>query len=822
MERTQFKQLLHNIKESIVSFISICVFIILSIALFIGLGWGSNAVKDTANADFQKFKLHDYDISLFVGADQSDVDEFKTRLTYIDEAEGTYRTCESFYYHGVKNLAQICSITSKVDQLFDIEGELPSGVNEIAVERTWGNANHVAIGETIQISADEVGRGIAGYYFNAPVVDGHYNFVVTALVSSVAYISSNSLTYGSSKVERAPINAIMFVNPTSCNHQTFNGFTNVLLRSNYFNNYSYYSPEYINNVTKYQDLVDYVATDIAWRRPCEEQILIRFITTNRNQCPSVASVNLSVEGSKNLRFSLSISLTIIALLICYTVVTRLSTSQAKEIGTKKALGFTNGEISKSFLLYTGFASILGIIGGVLVGKFIIEPVAFSQMKNNFLFHSRVLSAEAISPIVMGIIILVFIGIVTLLSVLRMLRKDSLTLLDDNINGKGKKHAYEKLRIWKKTPLLTKTIINNFVNEKKRVISTIIGIVGVTTLLTCGFTFSSNLSIAGELQFSQYQNFDCVVYYDSYVTGCEQTLLTYIQEEKLDYAPALSTSGIVASINNGGVCSVNVFVSGDDESFEKMYNFISTSGEKLKFENSLFLGEGVAKAANIKIGDTFTYLDLSEGPCLATVNGIVKCYSGAPCFVSREYYEDYYMTPYQGNSFIINTKGKDLTNFYNKVKNVNGYITTDLYKDKAMHSLKQVSGSFVAIVIMYIFMSIMMAFLVILNLLVTGVANKKREILTLMVNGYSLADAKRYIYVDTIFLSIISIILGGIFGTLVGDIAIRAVCVGTAIFPMGISWISILISVIGTAILVAVVSLISLRKINKFELTNINS
>ena len=127
----------------------------------------------------------------------------------------------------------------------------------------------------------------------------------------------------------------------------------------------------------------------------------------------------------------------------------------------------------------------------------------------------------------------------------------------------------------------------------------------------------------------------------------------------------------------------------------------------------------------------------------------------------------------------------------------------------------------AVVMIYLALSILMAIVVLLNLNVMFIDEKKRELIVLMINGFTVKQAKRYIYQDTIVLTIIGIIIGLVVGALMGSVTVACVEPISASFLKGIDPIAIIAAIAASAILSFIMSTIALRRIPRFNLTDIN-
>jgi putative ABC transport system permease protein len=115
----------------------------------------------------------------------------------------------------------------------------------------------------------------------------------------------------------------------------------------------------------------------------------------------------------------------------------------------------------------------------------------------------------------------------------------------------------------------------------------------------------------------------------------------------------------------------------------------------------------------------------------------------------------------------------------------------------------------------------MALIVLLNLDVMFVSEKKRELIVLMINGFSTKDAKAYIYRDSIVLTVIGILLGIVLGSFMGGITVAALEPDLAYYHKGFNEIAALIGAVGAGTFAVAVLLYALRMIPRFNLTDIN-
>ncbi|MBQ3420519.1 MAG: FtsX-like permease family protein, partial [Romboutsia sp.] len=88
---------------------------------------------------------------------------------------------------------------------------------------------------------------------------------------------------------------------------------------------------------------------------------------DRTDNPGYSSYKDSLTSIENISSVFPVFFFLIAVLICLTTMTRTVEENRGEIGTLKALGYSNFEISKKFIVYSSIASISGCVLGILIG-----------------------------------------------------------------------------------------------------------------------------------------------------------------------------------------------------------------------------------------------------------------------------------------------------------------------------------------------------------------------------------------------------------------------------------------------------------------------
>ena len=125
MKKTQWLVLLGDIRSSLVSFISIVMFVALGSGLFLGLKWNTASVSLTADSYYNEHLFHDFSAAFPYGITEEDVDAIRA-LDIVSDAEGGYTATGCSVLDGRQYVLALLSFTQRLDIAVVEEGVLPA------------------------------------------------------------------------------------------------------------------------------------------------------------------------------------------------------------------------------------------------------------------------------------------------------------------------------------------------------------------------------------------------------------------------------------------------------------------------------------------------------------------------------------------------------------------------------------------------------------------------------------------------------------------------------------------------------------------------
>lgn len=529
----------------------------------------------------------------------------------------------------------------------------------------------------------------------------------------------------------------------------------------------------------------------------------------------------TLSGVTNrLSFSMAGLFLIVGLLVSYSAVGRIVREQITQIGTKKALGLHRREITTSFLAYAALAVIAGAIVGLLVGVFVVEIIIGHALGARFIMGDYPPYFGVPLALIATAIELVLVLGATWLACRSILKKHAIELLKGEEPPRGKPRFFEKWAIWEKLPLYTQTIVNNCLNDKKRVFSTIVGVAGCTALVVTAVTLNDDVLASYDRHYENVFGYDAVVRVDSDVENSLDTVEKALEDEGLQTAQVLRQKQAL-KLPDGDLGILTVVVPTDD-SFDEVYHVNPTSGGEYDPKGEgVWMSQAYATHYGAQPGDEIIVNGSDGAEHHLTITGFYEFYlTFHEIVMSPQTYKKVYGNEASPNVILANT-AQASADLPDKLAKVEGFREMSDDKTAQYGVFAAFSSVSATVVLIYLALSVLMAIVVLLNLNVMFIEEKKRELIVLMINGFSVKDAKRYIYNDTIVLTALGILVGLVLGAIMGAVSVASLEPSTAWFVKDVDWRAIVAGVAVSAILACAMSMVALRRIPRFNLTDIN-
>lgn len=810
MKTKLLKHIFMKIKDNYKRFLSLICMAFLGVGFYAGIQSSSPDMLKTLDNFYDENNVYDISVISNVGLTEDDL----LKLSKIKNVELAINIQEKDTYLEIEEnnyVVKLIEYNSQMNNVYIKEGRLPKNNNEVSVDNALLENNNLKLGDSITIDGKKysiVGNVISPLYFSAERPNSNL---------------------GSGKVDY-----YIYV---------YNGFLDLEAYSNiyitvkgakkYLTNSDSYK-KLINNVKKDIDLIKDKQQDIRY-----DELYSDIIETSEMYGISIDESNFIkpkwyiydrldntsykelINASDNLKkignifpiifFAISVLVSLISMM-------RMIEEDRVENGTLKSLGYNSFHITLKYVIYSLLATTIGSSVGAIFGSYMIPSVIWNIYKKIFFIPKFIyLLKSDYNALGLWICILCICG-TSVIVCIKNLREVPANLMRPKAPKSGKKILLERINfIWKKLKFSDKITIRNIFRYKSRVITTVLGIAGCTSLILAGFGLKDSIKDVTDFQFNNIIKYDKLLMTNESINqiDIEKELLN---DDKVENFTNVNTQNIKVLFNDEEQ-EVTMITPDDFNSISKSISLIDLKTNNIIdniSDNSCIISEKTAKLLDIDVGDKISLLDNDNNKYDIKVSYIIKNYINQYLYINKNTYNNLFNN-YKINSILISLKDKDKNSKeFDKKYISNGYALTIVDNDDMKNSMNDMLSSIDSIVAILIIAAASLAFVVLYNLSNINISERKREIATLKVLGFYPSEVDKYINRETVLLTILGIGIGLLFGSYLSHFIISTCEPDYIMFDRHVYTLSYFYSLFITVIFTIIVTIVThfnLKKIN---------
>ncbi|MBP3758920.1 MAG: FtsX-like permease family protein [Firmicutes bacterium] len=513
---------------------------------------------------------------------------------------------------------------------------------------------------------------------------------------------------------------------------------------------------------------------------------------------------------------------LVAALVALTTMTRMVDEERTEIGTMKALGYRSRTITSKYIFYAGTAGLFGSIAGILIGQWIFPTVIWNAYGIMYYYPGFKTEFIPIFALPSAAAAIISVLLATWWAVYDNLKEKPATLMLPKAPKAGKRILLEYIKpVWSHLTFTWKVTMRNLFRYKKRFFMTIVGIAGCTALLLTGFGIRDSIGHIVENQFSEIQTYDLTVHVNDDMTDDSREILKKYFSDKDEAFTGVFTENGKARKGRAKE-SVSLEVPTDIDSFKDFVLLRDrVTREPVEFdENSVVLAEKLADNLGVEPGDTFTYENNDGKQADLKVTGITENYIFGYVYVGENAWKEAYGEAPDANTYFVKstTEEGQTSKRLTEILKIDG-VRTAQFSGSVIETFSNMLNKIDYIVIVLIISAGLLAFVVLYNLTYINISERQKEIATIKVLGFYRGEVNKYIYRETLLLSIFGILIGLVLGIWLHKFVIVTVEVTEVMFGREILPLSFVYAAAITLIFTGLVCLAlapRLRKISMVE------
>ena len=526
----------------------------------------------------------------------------------------------------------------------------------------------------------------------------------------------------------------------------------------------------------------------------------------------------SINSMNNIATLFPIIFYLVAILISSTSMSRMVEEERGDIGTLKALGYSNLRIINKYIAYSLLSTVLGGIIGMFIGFILIPTVVWENYSIIYYLPEFYPKLRFSYGILGTVIAVICITGSTVHSAYKELKDEPSSLMRPKAPKMGKKVILEKIPfIWKRLNFSSKTTVRNVFRYKKRALMTIIGISGCTALILAGFGLRDSIKDIAEYQYGRVFEYDLVVSLNKE----DEELVNLVKNSDIVESVSL-TDSLSGSISAEGIKrDTSIIVVENTEDFKNIANLRDIdSGNIIDLSNEgVLISDKLASLLEIEKGENITLTDSDNNEFEYKVLGIVENYIGHYVYINKDLYES------KENDFNINTlfikykEGNNDNEAFEEMLLDDNSVTSITVVENSLEHVRDLLKSLDLVVMILIVSSALLAFVVLYNLANVNISERVREIATLKVLGFYDKEVDNYINRESIILTCIGIAIGLIAGVFLTGFVISTCETENMRFARNILLHSYIYSILITSVFSIIVNFAThfvLKKINMVE------
>lgn len=516
---------------------------------------------------------------------------------------------------------------------------------------------------------------------------------------------------------------------------------------------------------------------------------------------------------------------LVAGLVCLTTMTRMVEEQRSQIGTLKALGYTNGQIVFKYMFYALTATLLGSVFGAIAGQKLFPFVIIKAYGMMYSIAELVIPTDWVLTVISTVVAAAAVALTVYLSCKTELSEQPAQLMRPKAPRAGKKILLDRLPIWKKVGFNGKVTARNLFRYKRRMLMTIVGIAGCTALTLTGFALEDSISDIINKQYGELVMYDGFFAYDSVDDGDTRQIINVTEknncmtvkylQKKLNVSSDSRTSDAYLIVPEDKEALLELFVFRDRETHEPFEFY----GDRVIVDEKLSSLLGIKAGADVEV-----YWDGQEHHTV-NVSACTENYPNHYVYMSKEMYKElfgeepeYNIMAFKGRDEDTLSDAKEQERFASELLATNAVLSVN-FRDDLVVTMSTMLDALNSVVGVLIISAGALAFVVLYNLTNINITERIREIATLKVMGFYDIEVDSYIFRENIILTLMGIAAGLFGGTFLASFIIQTAEIDLVMFGRDISFMSYVYSALITLVFSIIVVIYMhghLKKVDMIE------
>ena len=364
MNRAYWKDIWRSVTKGKKRFISIALIATLGVTMMCGLRAACVDLRYSADAFFDEQNLFDIRVLSTMGLTDEDVGALKG-LGSVKDADGGYSETVYTQVEGMRRSIEVRTLSEKkFNQPYLLEGKLPTQEDEIVITENFKNQSGKGVGD--EIALDEEAE-----YLKSDT------YTITGIIIDAMDINSSEGAMGFRST--ATTDYVGYVVPEAADSEIY---TVVYLSLKGVEELNCYTDEYEQEVERVVKKIESEIKDDREQARYDEVYgevmsewgsavaamgnidMPKWYVQDRSSLSGYSNIKSDANSIQAIGDVFPVLFLTIAILISLTTITRMVDEERGLIGTYQALGFTNKEIRRKYMIFAAASCLIEELSGI--------------------------------------------------------------------------------------------------------------------------------------------------------------------------------------------------------------------------------------------------------------------------------------------------------------------------------------------------------------------------------------------------------------------------------------------------------------------------
>lgn len=504
--------------------------------------------------------------------------------------------------------------------------------------------------------------------------------------------------------------------------------------------------------------------------------------------PSVERIRSDIVLFRNMSYLFPLMCFCVAAMIVLNTLSRMIENQRVQMGTLKALGYSDRKIRRHYLSYALWPSLIGAVLGVVTGQYSIPYIMWDMEAANFSFPWRM--QPPISPLAWGSALLVVI--LSLMICYRTYnqsaRETTASLLRPRPPAAGSRILLERISgLWRRFSFNTKMIIRNIFRNKWRTAMSLIGILCCNGLIICTQGLQESISVTTAEYYGGTLHYELRADLDAATGGTLESYQARLDAEKVEGVMEKSIS-----LRSGAAIRTTLLtVITEDQTL-----ILLGEGQTLipPPDNGLIISRKLAGVMQLDVGDKAEiWFPGDDKPVYARIAALADTNFGQGVYASRSLWESFRKGDFHPTGILLENPTPLCVHQLEEMDEVTGLKRPAEQYDQTMTLMESTTAAFSIMSAA----ALALAFIICYNMGLMNFTERTRDYATLKVLGYHQKEIKRLMTRENDLVALCGVLLGIPPGIWLTDIILNSLETDSSAFSACVSARSILIASVVT-------------------------